>query len=80
MLITMMKTYQTKTVRETGQKLVTMRNEIKQTLQTGKSLEGKVITPGQTRKLHKLLLHYRGELERLKSHNKTYKEEKGNQE
>jgi hypothetical protein len=77
MLIHMMRTYQTKTVKETGQKLVTIRNEIKETLKTGKSPEGKVVSSSQTKELQKLLLHYREELERLKLHNKTYKEEKG---
>jgi hypothetical protein len=78
MLINMMRTYQTKTVKETGQKLVTIRNEIKQTLKTGKNPEGKVVTSSQTKELRKLLLHYREELEQLKLHTKIYKEEKGN--
>ncbi|ANB58599.1 hypothetical protein GFC29_1400 [Anoxybacillus sp. B7M1] len=78
MLIKMMRTYKTKTVRETGQKLVTMREEVKQALRTGKSLEGKVVTPSQTKELRKRLLHYREELERLKLYHKTYKEEKQN--
>jgi hypothetical protein len=77
MLIKMMRTYQTKTVKETGKKLVTIRNEIKETLKTGKSPEGKAVSSSQTKELQKQLLHYREELERLKLHHKTYKEEKG---
>ncbi|MFP3123582.1 hypothetical protein OH784_12640 [Ectobacillus funiculus] len=77
-LIKMMRTYQTKTVKETGYKLVTMRNEVKQTLQTGKNLNGKDITPSKKKELRKHLLHYRSELEKLIASSKVYKEEKGN--
>jgi len=77
-LVTMMRTYQTKTVKETGYKLVTMRNEVKQTLQTGKNLNGKVVTPSKKKELRKLLLHYRSELEQLIINSKIYKEEKEN--
>ncbi|WP_028400246.1 hypothetical protein [Ectobacillus panaciterrae] len=79
-LITMMKTYGTKSPKETGLKLVTMREEVKQTLKAGKSLDGDAVTPSQRKDLKKLLLHYRGEIDNLKNFNKTYREEKSKSE
>ncbi len=80
MLITMMKTYGTKSPKETGLKLVAMKNEVKQILQTGKSLEGDTVTPRQRKELKKRLLHYRDEIQNLKHHNKIYREEKNKSE
>ncbi|MBO9128988.1 hypothetical protein [Bacillus sp. 165] len=80
MLITMMKTYGTKSPKETGLKLVAMRNEVKQVLESGRSLEGDAITSSQRKDLKKQLIHYRDEMQSLKNHNKIYQEAKSKAE
>ncbi|MCP8969258.1 hypothetical protein [Ectobacillus ponti] len=78
LLIAMMRTHETKNVKETGRKLIAMRNEVKQTLQTGTKPGGKAVTLSEKKELQKRLLYYRSELKQLVASSKIYKAEKRN--